>query len=204
MTESNRRGLILASRSTARRRLLGNAGLSFSAVDPMIDELSLRQAMQAEQAAAPEIARTLAELKALKVSRQHGNTMVIGADQVLSCGAILFDKPADLDQARASLRALRGQTHTLVSAVCVAAEGAVVWHHSDQASLLMRRFSDDCLEAYMAAEGAAVLESVGAYRLEGPGAQLFERVHGDYFTVLGLPLLPLLAFLRGHGFGLPA
>jgi septum formation protein len=196
--------LLLASRSTARRRLLADAGLRFETVDAGVDEAAVKQALLAEQAPPADIARALAELKAVKASRTRPGTLAIGADQVLACGAALFDKPADLAHARATLLALAGRSHMLVSAVCVAADGTPIWHHVDQAILRMRRLSEAALDVYLAAEGEAVLDSVGAYRLEGLGAQLFERVDGDYFTVLGLPLLPLLAFLRGHGHGLPA
>jgi septum formation protein len=204
MTKPPDRPLLLASRSTARRRLLADAGLVFETVDAGVDEAAVKQALLADQAAPAEIARALAELKAVKAARARPGTLAIGADQVLACDAQLFDKPVDLAQARATLTTLAGKPHVLVSAVAVAAEGAPIWHHVDQATLRMRRLSDAALDAYLGAEGEAVLQSVGAYRLEGLGAQLFERVDGDYFTVLGLPLLPLLAFLRGHGHGLPA
>lgn len=194
--------LLLASRSAARRRLLEAAGLSFETVDAGLDEARMKRALQAEQPTPGDMARALAEMKAVKVSRERPEALVVGADQVLACDGVLYDKPGDLEQARRALQTLRGRDHVLLSAVAVAANGMAIWHHVDQASLRMRRLTDAALEAYMAAEGAAVLESVGAYRLEGLGAQLFERVDGDYFTVLGLPLLPLLAFLRGHGHGL--
>ncbi|MEQ9640700.1 MAG: Maf family nucleotide pyrophosphatase [Alphaproteobacteria bacterium] len=194
--------LLLASQSPARRRLLGAAGLRFDAVDSGLDEARMKRALQAEQPTPGDMARALAEMKAVKVSKTHPEALVVGADQVLACDAVLYDKPADLDQARQALKGLRGRDHVLVSAVAVAANGAAIWHHVDQATLRMRRLSDAALEDYMAAEGVGVLESVGAYRLEGLGAQLFERVDGDYFTVLGLPLLALLAYLRGHGYGL--
>ena len=204
MLESSRRPLVLASRSAARRRMLADAGLSFEALDAGVDETAVKQALLAEHAAPAEVARALAELKAIKISQARPGALVVGADQVLACDAQLFDKPAALDQAAATLRALAGKSHVLVSAVAVAADGAPIWHHADQATLRMRRLTDAALAAYLAVEGETVLQSVGAYRLEGLGAQLFERVDGDYFTVLGLPLLPLLDFLRGHGHGLPA
>lgn len=204
MADTVPRPLVLASRSAARRHLLAAAGLHFEAIDAGVDEAALKQALAAEQAAPGDVARALAELKAVKASRTRPGMLTIGADQVLACGAALFDRPPDLAHGRAALQALSGKAHVLVSAVCVAAEGAPIWHHVDQATLRMRRLSEAALDAYLAAEGEAVLEAVGAYRLEGLGAQLFDRVDGDYFTVLGLPLLPLLAFLRGHGHGLPA
>lgn len=194
--------LLLASRSRARRHLLQAAGLHFEALDSGLDEARMKRALQAEQPTPGDMARALAEMKAVKVSKERPEALVVGADQVLACDAVLYDKPTDLEQAEVQLKALRGRDHVLVSAVAVATNGTAIWHHVDQATLRMRRFTDEALTEYLAAEGRAVLESVGAYRLEGLGAQLFERVDGDYFTVLGLPLLALLAFLRGHGHGL--
>lgn len=196
--------LLLASRSSARRRLLAAAGLDFEVVDAGLDESDIKHAKQAKQATAADVARALAEEKALRVSRARSEALVVGADQVLACGATLYDKPADMAQAREALASLAGKEHVLVSSVAVAAAGEVIWHHIDQASLRMRKLSDTALDAYLTAEGEGVLDAVGAYRLEGLGSQLFDRVDGDYFTVLGLPLLPLLAFLRGHGHGLPS
>ena len=141
----------------------------------------------------------LAELKAQRVSQRHKDALVIGADQMLQCGGIWFDKPADLDHARGHLIALRGKTHELLSAVCVVRDGEVLWRHLESAQLTMRPFSDAFIDEYLAAAGDAVCASVGAYQLEGRGAQLFSRIEGDYFTILGLPLLPLLGFLVNHG-----
>ena len=195
--------LVLASASAARAALLRAAGVAH-AVDPArIDEDELKRALHGQGASAAEAAETLAELKALKVSRRHPGAITIGADQMLECGGEWFDKPADLDHARAHLMALRGKTHELVSAVVAARDGARLWHHVERARLHMRDFSDGFLDSYLATVGQEALETVGAYRLEGLGAQLFTRVEGDYFTVLGLPLLPLLDFLRNHGAVLP-
>lgn len=141
----------------------------------------------------------LARAKAQAVSVRHAGGVVIGADQILDCGGVWFDKPADIEAARAHLRNLRGRSHRLVCAVAVLRDGAECWHHVESARLTMRDFSDRFLENYLRGGGAEILESVGAYRLEGSGAQLFSVVDGDYFTVLGLPLLPLLAFLREDG-----
>jgi septum formation protein len=191
--------LVLASRSATRARLLADAGLPV-VVDPAsLDEEEIRSAFRSEGRDAGACAQALAEHKARRVSARHTGALVVGADQMLDCDGVWFEKPDDLDAARAQLRALRGKRHTLTSAVCVVRNGAVIWHAADCAQLAMRAFSDEFLEAYISAAGAEVLDSVGAYRLEGLGAQLFERVEGDFFTILGLPLLPLLGFLRGHG-----
>lgn len=196
--DSPARPLILASSSRYRARLLSNAGVEAEIRPASIDEAALKQSMQNEGMGAAEIARGLAEMKALRVSRGRATALVIGADQVLVCNGVLFSKPADAAHARASLRALRGKPHDLMTAVCVALDNAVIWHHSERARLRMRNFSDEYLDRYLAEAGDTVLSTVGAYALEGLGAQLFEQVEGDYFSILGLPLLPLLAFLRGH------
>jgi nucleoside triphosphate pyrophosphatase len=191
--------LILASGSAVRARLLSEAGVAFGRVVAAIDEDELKTTLKAEGATATMAAETLAELKAQRVSRRHPDALVIGADQILECDGQWFDKPADLTAARASLVKLRGRSHVLRAAVSVVRGGDRLWHHNEHATLLMRNFGDGFLDAYLAAVGDAVLTSVGAYQLEGLGAQLFARIDGDYFTVLGLPLLPLLDFLRNHG-----
>ncbi len=140
---------------------------------------------------------TLAEAKA--TADDHGMALVIGADQLLDCDGRWFDKPASMDEAADHLRALSGRTHRLVSAVCVATGGMVTWRHVEVPLMTMRRLDDDFIAAYLDRAGPSVLESVGAYRLEGVGARLFEHIDGDYFTILSLPLLPLLAFLRQAG-----
>jgi septum formation protein len=191
--------LILASGSTTRARILADAGLP-AVVDPAaVDEEEIRAAFHAERRGADACATALAESKATRVSARHTGALVLGADQILECAGRWFDKPADIEAARAQLKALRAERHTLVSAAAMVRNGSVLWCTSDRAQLTMRGFSDDFLEAYIAAAGAELLGSVGAYRLEGLGAQLFERIEGDFFTILGLPLLPLLDFLRGHG-----
>lgn len=191
--------LLLASASLTRARLLENAGLAFAAEAAPVDEDEAKRALEAEGSDAAAIAAALAELKARAVSRRHPGAFVIGADQVLDCDGRRFDKPADLAAARAQLLALRGRTHELVSAAVVVRDGRPLWHHVGRARLTMRPFSDVFLDRYLAEAGDAILGSVGAYQLEGRGAQLFARVEGDYFTILGLPLLPLLDFLRAHG-----
>jgi septum formation protein len=193
------RGLILASGSATRLRMLRDAGLTLTAVPPGVDEAAVKRSLAAEGAPADHVALTLAELKALRVSRSHPDAMVVGADQTLVCNGVLFDKPPDRAHARGQLQALRGRTHELVSTAVVARAGVALWREAQRARLTMRPFSDGFLDDYLEQIGEDSLESVGAYRIEGRGAQLFARVEGDLFTILGLPLLPLLEFLRGHG-----
>ena len=194
--------LILASGSAARRQMLEAAGLSFEVDAPRMDEEAAKASLRAEGLKPRDQADALAELKALSVSRGRPD-FVIGADQMLALGREVFDKPKSVDEARDHLLRLRGQTHELITATVVAREGAIIWRHIDTPKLKMRAFSDEFLDDYMSRAGEDVLRSVGAYQLEGLGAQLFERVEGDYFSVLGLPLLPLLAFLREHGIARP-
>lgn len=191
--------LILASASPARAEMLKGAGLTFEVVPAVVDEVGLREHLLAEGAPLSEVAGLLAEVKARAVSRSHPGALVIGADQILLLGHEVFEKPGDIQNARQTLQHLRGKTHELISAVTLVHNGDTVWQGSDAARLTMRDFSREFLEDYLEAEGDAVLSCVGAYRLEGPGAQLFERVEGDYFTILGLPLLQLLGVLREAG-----
>jgi septum formation protein len=191
--------LILASRSQARIALMSNAGLAFETIPADIDESALKADRLAQDAAPAAIAADLADAKAIHVSSRYPAALVIGADQTLALEGRLFDKPADLMTARAQLTALRGRSHQLHSAVSLARRGEVVWRTHDTATLHVRAFSDAFLTAYLAAEGDELLNCVGAYRLEGLGAQLFERIEGDYFTILGLPLLSLLRGLRDSG-----
>lgn len=194
--------LILASASPARRHMLEAAGLDVETIPAHIDEEEIKLALRAEQAPARQAAEALAELKARRVghiaAQQGDQRFIIAADQMLVCADEWFDKPADLAAARQQLQRLRGKPHQLVSAVVVARAGGIVWRHIDTATLTMRDFSDEFLDAYLAQAGAAVFGSVGAYQLEGLGVQLFSRIQGDYFTILGLPLLPLLTFLRDN------
>lgn len=191
--------LVLASASPTRRRLLAEAGLVFEALPAAVDEAEVKASLAGEGATAAQAAETLAELKALSVSRRRPGALVIGADQLLECEGRWFDKPADRAAAALQLRALSGRRHSLRTAVCLLRDGTRLWHHNATAVLTLRPLSDDFLEAYLEAAGAAVLGSVGAYQLEGLGAQLFSRVEGDFFTILGLPLLPLLEILRAQG-----
>lgn len=191
--------IYLASASATRARLLDAAGVPVVAEPAAVDEEEIKAAFHAERRSAADCAAALAEAKAARISARHPEALVIGADQMLDCDGVWFDKPVDLAHARAHLLALRGKRHALISAVAVLRRGAVLWHTIDRAELTMRPFSDEFLHHYLVAAGDDVLTSVGAYRLEGLGAQLFERVDGDFFGILGLPLLPLLDFLRGHG-----
>jgi len=188
--------LILASQSRARRALLANAGIEFEAVAAEIDE---RAVQQASSLSAPgDIAALLAREKALSVSTRRPGNFVIGADQTLALGTRLFSKPGSRAQAAEQFRTLAGQSHELHSAVAVARDGKLLFEGAATARMTMRRLGEAEIEAYLNEAGAAVTSSVGAYQLEGLGVHLFERVEGDHFTILGLPLLPLLAFLRSE------
>ena len=191
--------LVLASASRSRATMLAAAGGAFATDPAGVDEAEVKKSLLAEGARPADVAETLAELKAQQVSRRHAGALVIGADQVLECNGVLFDKPPDRAHARGHLQALRGRTHRLHAGVCVIRDGDYLWHANDTADLVMRDVSDAFIETYLDAIGDDALLSVGAYQLEGRGAQLFTRVAGDFFTILGLPLLPLLEFLRGHG-----
>lgn len=191
--------VVLASTSATRQRLLRAAGVDYVAEAAAVDEASIIESLVAEKAKPRDVADILAELKAVKVSARHPQAFVIGADQVLSLGSEIFQKPPDRDGARAQLMRLRGSTHVLSSAVCVAREGSVVWRMVDEARLTMRAFSDAFLEAYLVEAGEDILSSVGGYHVEGLGIQLFSRIDGDAFTIQGLPMLPLIDFLRTHG-----
>lgn len=191
--------VILASASASRARLLQAAGVPHRVEPAHVDEAEVKRSLVAQEAPSGTIAETLAELKAQQVSQRHDGALVIGADQVLDCNGHLFDKPADLEHARAHLMALRGRRHTLMTAVCVVRDGAVIWHFNDRAHLDMRSMSDAFIEWYIDKMGKRICDSVGAYQLESVGAQLFSRVEGDFFSILGLPLLPLLDLLRNHG-----
>ncbi len=192
------RSVVLASASKSRAQLLSAAGLVFEAVPAHADEDAVKAALKAEGATAVQCAETLAEIKAVQVSQRLPGSLIIGADQMLECDGVWFDKPADLHGARSHLTLLRGKTHVLPTAVAVVLGGSVIWHYSASPRLTMRDFSDAFIEHYIANTGPRILSSVGAYQLEGWGVQLFDRIDGDFSTILGLPLLPLLAFLREH------
>ena len=189
--------VVLASTSASRRALLQGAGVNFTAKAAGVDEDAAKAALLGDGLGPRDIADALAELKAIRV--RAGGALVIGADQTLDLDGELIDKPASLDEARERLQRLRGRSHKLHAAVVVAQAGQPIWRDLQSATLWMRPFSDAFLEDYLAREGEGVLSSVGCYRLEDVGVQLFSRIEGDYFTILGLPMLGLLDFLRRHG-----
>lgn len=188
---------MLASQSAARAAVLSAAGLRFDARPARVDEAAVKAAMRQEGASPDETALALAGLKASRV--RDTEALVIGADQLLVCEDAWFDKPADRAAARAQLLTLRGRAHTLVTALVCRRGGQEVWRHVARPRLRMREFSEAFLDAYLAAEGDAILSSVGAYRLEALGIHLFDAIEGEHSAILGLPLLPLLGFLRQHG-----
>ena len=190
--------LILASGSAIRRQILDGAGLDYEVITRPVDEAAIKDAMLAENSRLRDIADALAEAKAMRVSRQEAG-LVIGADQIMVMGGQLFDKPKSMEDARARLISMRGEKHELIGAVVICENGAPVWRHMCKTKLWVRDFSDDFLDWYIETEGEALMKSVGAYRFEGPGSQLFEKVEGDFFAILGLDLLPVLDFLRRRG-----
>lgn len=190
--------IVLASKSAARRAVLDGAGVAYEATVAGVDEDAVKASLLAEGHGPREVADALAELKAIRVSRGRPG-LVIGSDQTLDLDGQLYDKAPDLAAARERLQLLRGKTHRLHSAVVVAKDGAPIWREIVTASLTMRDFSDAFLDDYLETEGPHALGSVGCYRLEGPGAQLFSAIEGDYFAILGLPLMGLMDLLRRHG-----
>ena len=195
--------LVLASRSPMRAGLLTAAGIPFETDPASVDEAEIKSAFRARGANVEVAAEALAELKARRTAARHPGAFVIGADQILADGATWLDKPVDRADATAQLRRLAGRTHELVTATCVLGDGERLWHHVARARLAMRPLVDRAIEQYLDGAGESALSSPGAYQIEGPGVQLFARIEGDHAGILGLPLLPLLAFLRGHGIGLP-
>ena len=191
--------IILASGSSARRTLLAAAGITFETRIAAVDEAALKDSARAEGLSATDTAIALAELKARRVARLAPTALVIGCDQLLVCGETWYDKPTSIADGRAQLQSLRGRRHTLVTAIVCWRGDTRVWHHVAQPQLTMRDMSDDFIDAYLAAEGDAVTTTVGAYRLEGLGAQLFDAIAGEHAAILGLPLLALLGFLRQQG-----
>ena len=199
MVDANASPLVLASASLFRRRMLEAAGLGFTVVVPDVDEAAVKSKLLRSGASIKDIAQGLAVAKAEDVSAHLPDALVIGADQVLACGAEMFNKPASVAEAREQLVRLRGKTHELHTAVALAASGKAVWMRVQTAALAMRPFSDAFLADYLARLGERVRRTVGAYEIEGPGIQLMEDIEGDMFTVIGLPLLPLLSELRARG-----
>lgn len=191
--------LILASASPVRARLLRSAGIEFAVEAAAVNEAAVKERCRAENRSAADCALALAEAKARSVSLRHPGALVIGADQMLVCDGDWFDKPEDLPSVRRQLERLRGSVHVLETAVCAVQSGARLWSALSAPRLRMRNFADSVLDGYLAVEGEAVVGSLGGYRLEGRGAQLFEQVDGDYFSVLGLPMIELLGFLRRRG-----
>jgi len=189
--------VILASTTSTRQAMLRNAGVNFIPDAPRVDERALADHHPAWTP--QDMAIGLAEAKAVEVSLRHVTSIVIGADQVLALGPVTFSKPRSVDDCRRQLTQLRGKNHHLISGVACARGGSVIWRHSESAELTMRAFSDDFLNSYLGTVGHDCTSSVGGYKIEGRGLQLFSSIRGDHFTILGLPLLPLLSFLRDIG-----
>ena len=190
--------IILASGSFIRRKLMTDAGLDFEVITKPVDEAAIKDSMLTESARLQDIADALAEVKSMRVSGVE-NGLVIGADQIMVMDNKLFDKPKDVNEARDRLKLMRGKTHYLMGAVVICENGNPVWRHMAKTKLTMRDFSDAFLEDYLEKEGELVTKSVGAYRFEGLGAQLFSDVEGDFFSILGLSLLPVMDYLRTRG-----
>lgn len=191
--------LILASGSEIRAKLLRNAGVEFEVITARVDEDMLKRAMLAEGAQPRDIADALAEAKAGKIAAKYPNRLVVGCDQVLECEERLFSKPGNIEEVQTQLKALRGKTHQLLSALVVFHESIPVWRHIGVVRLHMRNFSDDYLDDYVARNWESIRWSVGGYKLEEEGVRLFHRVDGDYFNVLGLPLIEFLNYLMVRG-----
>ena len=194
-----RRTVVLASASGTRARILSDAGVSFERDPANLDEAAIRSRMWDRGADVEAAAQELARAKADEISPRHPGAFVVAADQILECDGVWFEKPSGREGVVAHLERLRGRTHRLVTASCVVTDSQPVWEAVDTVALTMRALSDDFIAAYARAAGPEILESVGAYRLEALGAQLFSGIEGDYFTILGLPLLPLLEFMRDAG-----
>lgn len=200
MTPIAPRRFLLASSSAIRLSLLQNAGLDVVPQAPRVDEETIRQALESEGAQPRDIADTLAEMKARKIAERHLDALVLGCDQVLEFDRRVWGKPETLGDAREQLRQMRGKPHRLLSALVLYDRGEPIWRHVGRADLTMRSFSDIWLEDYLSRNWDSIRHSVGCYKLEEEGVRLFSRIEGDYFTILGLPLLPLLSYLEARGF----
>ena len=199
MSEMNSKApIILASGSAIRRQILDGAGIDYEVIVKPVDEAAIKASMIAQGSRLADIADALAEAKALRVSRNTPG-LVIGADQIMVMDGVLFDKPKSMDEARERLVAMRGRTHHLIGAVVIADGGVAQWRHMSKTTLHMREFSDAFLEGYLARGGEDLLSTVGGYKFEGLGAQLFSHVEGDFFSILGLSLMPVLDYLRVRG-----
>lgn len=191
--------IVLSSTSATRRKLLSQTGLYFKTAKPPVDESIIKEALKKAGASAAQVADNLAESKANSVGQIIPGAFIIGADQMLECEGRWYDKPADRDGARRHLENLRGKTHELITAAVIAHEGRIIWRHTEIAKMTMRDFSESFLDSYMDKAGDGIVNSVGAYEMEGAGSQLFEKVEGDFFSILGLPLIPLMGALREAG-----
>lgn len=191
--------IVLASASPSRRALLEAAGLNFAVQPTTVDEAKIKATLLADHAPPRDIALALARAKGFAGAQQNPGTLVIAADQILVCDGQLYDKPVDMGEARKHLQLLRGKSHTLIGATVFVKQNTEFWTHIDTAKLTMRQFSDSFLDDYLSSSGPSILSSVGAYRLEDRGIQLFDDIDGGYFTILGLPVLPVLSQLRAMG-----
>jgi septum formation protein len=191
--------IILASGSPFRKKMLEDAGVAFDVARPEIDERAVEMAVEGSGLSPEDLASILAEAKALDVSQRYPGKLVIGTDQTLSLGEEVLHKPADMEEARRRLLALSGKTHQLNSAIVIVRDGDALWHHVGVARLTMRVLDPGFIGRHLSSVGDVALSSVGAYQIEGKGIQLFERINGDHFTIVGMPLIPLLAKLRDLG-----
>lgn len=199
-SDAMQRPLILASASKVRLQILQNAGIQAVAQPARVDEETIRLGLEAENAKPHDIADALAEIKARKIADKNPDRLVLGCDQVLSFQGSVFSKAATADQARVQLRQLRGRSHQLISAVVLYDEARPIWRHIGRATLTMREFSDEYLEGYLLRNWQEAQHSVGVYMVEAEGIRLFSATEGDHFTILGLPLLPLMSYLGTRGF----